>query len=421
MKIICEPSATQNIPATDDSTRVCLYGRDTGRNVISVGAAIAEDIRKLGIRPDPKALDLLSIALSVIAADFSVQRKKSPDGWTRELSLVIALKDATAWRSFQNDIAAMLQFLTTDIWSISFEESSFTIPPNGSEKLYDNDCISLLSGGADSLVGAIDLVEAKYNPLVVSQTVHGDGEKQGEFAQLIGGGLTHIQFNHNAKGEGPADRDQRARSVIFLAYGTLLATTLQAYREGKRITLYVCENGFISINPPLTAARIGSLSTRTTHPVFLRRFQNLLDGVGLNVELKNPYQYQTKGEMFAGCKNQDLLRSTASKSTSCSRFRRFGFQHCGACVPCLIRRSAFHRWGEIDSTSYKFGSLSTNTRHDDVLSMAMAIAGINADGLDGFIGTSLTSVLIDDPLPYNKVIKAGIGEVETFLRSAGVI
>ena len=35
------------------------------------------------------------------------------------------------------------------------------------------------------------------------------------------------------------------------------------------VTLYMCENGFISINPPLTDARLGSLSTRTTHPVYL--------------------------------------------------------------------------------------------------------------------------------------------------------
>ena len=30
-----------------------------------------------------------------------------------------------------------------------------------------------------------------------------------------------------------------------------MATALARYHEGKDVTLYVCENGFISINPPL--------------------------------------------------------------------------------------------------------------------------------------------------------------------------
>lgn len=30
----------------------------------------------------------------------------------------------------------------------------------------------------------------------------------------------------------------------------------------------------------LTGARLGSLSTRTTHPIFIRQFQELLDAAG---------------------------------------------------------------------------------------------------------------------------------------------
>jgi hypothetical protein len=62
------------------------------------------------------------------------------------------------------------------------------------------------------------------------------------------------------------ERSQRARSIIFFAYGVLAATALKRYHDGQPVTLYVCENGFIAINPSLTTARLGSLSTRTTHP-----------------------------------------------------------------------------------------------------------------------------------------------------------
>ena len=97
----------------------------------------------------------------------------------------------------------------------------------------------------------------------------GDAENQRTFAKVMGGGLRHLQMNHNAgvpKPETPSS--QRARSLIFIAYGVLAATTLKQYHAGGSVTLYVCENGFISINPPLTEMRLGSLSTRTTHPVF---------------------------------------------------------------------------------------------------------------------------------------------------------
>ena len=104
------------------------------------------------------------------------------------------------------------------------------------------------------------------------------------------------------------ESSQRARSIVFLSYGVLLATALNPYLDGREVTLYVCENGFISLNPPMTGSRLGSLSTRTTHPLFLRLFQQLLSSADIRVQLKNPYQYMTKGEMIRACTNQALLK-----------------------------------------------------------------------------------------------------------------
>ena len=124
-------------------------------------------------------------------------------------------------------------------------------------------------------------------PYAVSQVSRGDKKTQSFFASKIGGGLGHPPLNHNVNCPGENERSQRAPSIIFLAYGVLMATTLDRYHEGKDVTLYVCENGFISINPPLTGARIGSLSTRTTHPVFIGLFQQLLDVANIRVKLEN--------------------------------------------------------------------------------------------------------------------------------------
>src|SRR3989442_11166273 len=97
---------------------------------------------------------------------------------------------------------------------------------------------------------------------------------------------------------------------------------LAQYHAGGTVTLHVCENGFIAINPPLTGSRLGSLSTRTAHPYFLAQFQNILKAAGLHVEIRTPYAAKTKGEMLKECADQPLLRVFAAGSTSCGRFPR---------------------------------------------------------------------------------------------------
>src|SRR6266481_1136836 len=111
------------------------------------------------------------------------------------------------------------------------------------------------------------------------------------------------------------------------------------------------------LNPPLTGARIGSLSTRTAHPEFLNRMQGILETAGLRVRIENPYQLKTKGEMLIECRDQDLLKEEAPRSTSCGRFQRFAYRHCGRCVPCQVRRAAFLAWNEPDTTDYVYAPL----------------------------------------------------------------
>ena len=256
------------------------------------------------------------------------------------------------WAGQAAAIEKALAFLTTDIWRVRFHHGGML--PAAPKKVVrpDQDCVALVSGGLDSLVGAIDLVAEGRHPFAVSQVVRGDAEKQESFARIIGGGLRHLQLNHNADTPGTEDTSQRARSLIFLTFGVLAATTLRRYREGESIPLFVCENGFIAMNPPLTGGRLGSLSTRTAHPEFLTRFQNVLEAAELRVQIVNPYRAITKGEMLQHCSDQLLLKAHAIHSTSCGRFQRFNYKHCGRCVPCQVRRAAFLSWGVIDTTPY---------------------------------------------------------------------
>ena len=425
MKIVCTPPdfVAGDLPSAD--LNVVLYSRPTRAGTGSVGTSVIEEIRRKKLHPAERAWDLLSISLSVIAADICCLRKKSPDGWTREINLSVAVIDTDFWNSEKDLLEKQLRFLTTDLWRIHFLKGGI-LPVRGQEEVIpDEDCVVLLSGGLDSLVGTLNLVAEGKKPYAVSQVSKGDKERQSSFASTIGGGLSHLQLNHNTNCPGQNDLSQRARSLIFLAYGVVAATALKTYQEGEEVMLYVCENGFISINPPLTGARLGSLSTRTTHPVFLDLFRRLLNSAGLRIRLVNPYQFKTKGELLAECENQDYLKKNAYMTTSCGRFGRNAYHHCGRCVPCMVRRAAFERWGVSDSTEYVYDDLSLDdkqhARFDDVRSAAMAVLQADAEGIDTWIGPDLSSAMLGDLSPYRSVVLRGFGELKGFLEKAGVL
>lgn len=76
-------------------------------------------------------------------------------------------------------------------------------------------------------------------------------------------------FRFYAASQNGAEDTTRSRSLMFFAHAIVLASGI-----GHHVDLYVPENGVISLNIPLTVMRLGSLSTRTTHPYFMGMFQN---------------------------------------------------------------------------------------------------------------------------------------------------
>jgi 7-cyano-7-deazaguanine synthase in queuosine biosynthesis len=423
MKLVCAPKGYP-FQGRADALDVVLYGTADRPTRGNAGAAILDEIIRRSMYPAPKAWDFLSLALAVTAADLAGHRTQSPDGWTRQFNVEIAVADPTFWNSQSHLVAQVLGFLTTDMWSVSFIEGGLSPKPPRTPALPPEDCVALLSGGLDSFIGNLDLVANGKRPFAVSQTVRGDAENQRLFATLMGG-IRHLQVNHNAEVPNPeTPPSQRARSLIFLAYGVLAATTLKQYHAGNGVTLYICENGFISINPPLTGARLGSLSTRTTHPVFLGLVQRLLAAAGLRVSLENPHQLKTKGEMLRDCSDKKLLLAHASNTTSCGRFLQHGYKHCGRCVPCLVRRAAFRAARMKDATVYVHSDLgrddAAHAGFDDVRSVAMAIAEVKANGLENWLGTALSITLLGDVAPLQAMVGRGLDELRSLFKFHGV-
>ena len=421
MKYLVRPAGV-SVPAkshpANDAISVDVYARRSDARGLTAGASILQDVRRADLNPSVRAWDFLTIALAAIVADAATLRRSSPDGWTRDISLDLALAEPDVWEPHISLLTSALAFLTTDIWDVEITtKAGVPFKPRKSAAAPEADCVALLSGGLDSLVGGIDLVSTGKKPFFVSQTVRGDAAKQGDFARRLAADLPFIQLNHstNTAGvAGPDETSQRVRSLIFIAYAVLIASTITS-PDGDPVDLYVNENGFISINPPLTPMRVGSLSTRTAHPRFLTLLQQLMDATGLNVRLVNPYRLRTKGQMLVECMDQKLLGELAHVSTSCGRFQRYNYRHCGRCLPCQVRRAAFLRWNQADGTDYVFDDLGRkdedHAAFDDVRAVAIARLTVKDDGFAYWSGGSLSWVPSDERDAAKSMLQDGLAEL----------
>lgn len=423
MRVAAIPSGVA-VPADQDLV-VDLFGQFDTNGHGAVGATIPHIVRGERLRPSARAWDFAAISMAVVAADEGCPRTGSADGWTRQIDLTVAVADSNFWAGQAAHMARMLAFLTGDIWKLSFIAGGHQPAPDKNAAWRHEDVVCLLSGGLDSLIGAIDLVNNGKKPLFVSQVAKGDKKQQRVFAHTISPGSLHLQMNHNARIPHTSERSQRARSMGFFGFAALAATSLESYDGGDRVSLVIPENGYISVNVPLTPLRRGSLSTRTTHPHFLAMLQQVFDAAGLRIDIANPYQLKTKGEMLKECLDQPKLKSLASHSTSCGRYARSGFRQCGRCVPCLVRRAAFEEWAGGDATLYRFDDLGKAgpkfRDFDDVRSAAVAVRTLNSVGINGWVGGALNSVALAERPSLGAVAERGLREIERFLSAQGAL
>ncbi|WP_016910572.1 7-cyano-7-deazaguanine synthase [Streptomyces xiaopingdaonensis] len=162
---------------------------------------------------------------------------------------------------------------------------------------------------------------------------------------------TQSQTVHRVRGCG-SEYSTRSRGLLYLA------TAVHAAAAESANVVRVPENGQLALNPPLTASRTGSLSTRSVHPWTLHQLNRLIEEIAEGeqpVRVENPFAMMTKAEVCraAASAGQQLQESTVS--CGASPRRRLGSSnaaHCGACFPCLVRRSSLlHTFGD-DRTEY---------------------------------------------------------------------
>jgi 7-cyano-7-deazaguanine synthase in queuosine biosynthesis len=290
----------------------------------------------------------LLAALGVWAADKFLTRSATPDAWTRQITLNLPV--SPGWLPLASRLSRLLNFLTGDDWTLKLREASLDLGLKGEwDHPWRPDGVMLFSGGLDSLIGALDRLEAGDRLLLVSHYDFGQlaAVQQSLAAALLGHYGPDRVHHLGLRVQFPQapELSTRSRSLLYLALGLAAAASFSAATP-----LILPENGWISLNPPLTANRLGSCSTRTTHPYFLEQLTGLWREVGLANPLANPYTNLTKGEMVRGCRNRDLLARLFGMSLSCarpvvSRWQGGAPGACGYCYPCLMRRAALHTLG----------------------------------------------------------------------------
>ena len=377
-----------------------------------IGHAL-DDLKKLNLAPSEIGVDLLVVAAHVHAADTRISRKtESQDAWTREIRLVVPVSDPARWTASHDILKRALNFFTGDRWEIGFRARPEThgklVSPVDHRAMPSSfDGVSLFSGGLDSLIGAIDSLSAGETPLLVSHAGEGLVSKSQERCyDVLKAEFTKSDFDRLrvwmsfAKGlidDVPSEYTTRGRSFLFFSLGIVAGTALPS-----PFTLKVPENGLIALNVPLDPLRLGALSTRTTHPYYIERWNELLASLGIGGNIVNPYWDRTKGEMARECADTSLLTKIAPVTLSCSsptkgRWLKKTQGHCGYCLPCIIRRAALI---DVDHTVYGIPDLKTqslNTKKavgQQVRSFQLAIKRIKKH-------PELAGLLVRKPGPLN--------------------
>lgn len=395
--------------------------------------SIYDVLAKFGAEPAGEAIDFLNIAISAYTADVRTPREQGFDRWTRNFHLHMPVQFIDKWLRAKTVLEKSLSFLTGDHWVFHFRAcSKESVKPKVEKvkkiKKFKPQAVSLFSGGLDSFIGALDLLSAKHPIALVGHHAAGDGPTSVSQKRVFE--LIEKHFDPNIvsfipvwvspkKQEDPfSENTTRGRSLLFVAIGLAIASAF-----GTR-DLYIPENGLISLNVPLTNSRLGSFSTRTTHPYFIFLVRQLLLILGIPTQLILPYRHKTKGEMVTECREQSMMEKGLPLTMSCShpsagRYAGIrGMPHCGYCVPCIIRQAAIkHSRKDPTQYAYKLGGALKGRKELDCKVFRMALNRYKAKlpTLFDILAAGPLPGTADDRINYLSVFKRGLQEVRELL------
>ncbi len=166
-----------------------------------------------------KVATFLLTAIAIWAADKAVRRQTAADGWTRRLWLSLP---AGALAGQLATLEPVVHFLTGDHWQLTGRPDPLPQPPPAPTSDWHPTVVCLFSGGMDSLIGAIDLLEAGHRCLLVSHYDYGQlAGSQKVLAQALQNfyGPERVwRWGFRVQFEAP-ELTLRSRSLLYLALG----------------------------------------------------------------------------------------------------------------------------------------------------------------------------------------------------------
>lgn len=348
----------------------------------------------------PAAKDLARIAMAAYLADRTERR--SPAYFSRRMEIVVHLDEPERFLSpAGRRLVDLLAWLTGDAWTLTpvANESTATEQEAAAE---ERDEVMLLSGGLDSMCGAVAAFDSQLTRLHLGHRDQTGAvvRSQETLATALGGWDSSFTWQRlRFAPKVTNDNSTRTRSLLFMALAVAAATAASAPR------VVVPENGFTSLNLAMLPSRGGALSTKSTHPWTFGQINALVEELGLQVVLENPYGTVTKGAMLrtaydvADESGADVL-SMAAQTISCSKLDGgLGYiggspnVNCGLCIACLVRRGAYIGAGLADDTDYLLDRVTPdarakliNARHSDI--WAVQTWGTRAPTIDDLMSSA---------------------------------
>lgn len=319
----------------------------------------------------PRLVDLLRIASAIYVVDRLVKRHslfglRKP---ARTVGVKVHVLDEAFWNchEIRDTIGEAIDFVSGDFWDVEFIKDTGDFarakqllpdPNEGRSPL-----IALYSGGLDSAAGlAARIAENTDRPVIPVTVWHQPRQRdlihrqfgifrnrfRSQIAPLI---VKVAMFWSSDLDKKQQERSQRCRSFLFAALGAITAIT-----HGQK-TIEMFESGVGAVNLPLMAGMVGSKTTRSSHPEFLRLTSRLASLVAESeIEFRLPFFEQTKGQVVKRLADLNL-QELANMTASCVGFplRHSQAKQCGICPACLFRRQAMHVAGITEPNhSYKY-------------------------------------------------------------------
>lgn len=320
--------------------------------------------------PVPEWADeLFRVARAVFIADKYVRRTRTQDRWSRLIRLSVPVSQPARWHNTaaQSHLTALLRLLTGDEWHIEFRRLGhrFIQDPLPDVPLLQASEVALFSGGLDSLSWAATRARATdAGPLllVMFREIGLLRLQKRVYAAVLQLERTRdillMPMSQTPRGDSSRTRletSSRTRGLLY-ATGAIRAATGHGVA-----TVHIPENGQLALNPALTPARSGALSTRSVHPWtlhYLNALVTALSGADNAVQVINPLALLTKGEVCHAARTTSSLPPHWRTPSAVANRR-----HAAAKVPATPTvASVFLAWSAAPAYSTRTATTEPTTR-----------------------------------------------------------